>query len=78
MHGGHTCHNWVSFEGFTYYVPSHMRPFLFGYHISSCYFFALEVVRGHDFWTHLKMCVIIFDLLPPILENGTASGEIGS
>ena len=35
-------------------------------------------MRGYDFWTHLKMCVIIFDLLTPILNNGTMSGEIGS
>ena len=55
-----------------------MGPFLFGCHISFCCFFALEVMRGHDFWTHLKMCVIIFDLLPLILDNGTVSGEIGS
>ena len=44
-------------------------------HISFCCFFALEVMRGHDFWTHLKMCVIIFDLLPPILESRTVSGN---
>ena len=47
-------------------------------HISFCWFFALKVMRGHDFWTHLKMCVIIFDLLPTVLESGTVSGEIGS
>ena len=35
-------------------------------------------MRGHDFWTHLKMCFIIFNLLPPILDNGTVSGEMGS
>ena len=57
------------FEGFAWYVLSHMRPFLFGCHISFCCFFALEVVRGHYFWTHLKMCVVIFDLLPPILGS---------
>ena len=34
-------------------------------------------MRSHDFWTRLKMCVIIFDLLPPILESGTVSGENG-
>ena len=37
-----------------------------------------HMMRGHDFWTHLKMCVIIFDLLPTVLESGTVSGEIGS
>ena len=78
MGEGHTCHNLGSFEGFTQYVASHMKPFLFGYHISFCYFFALEVMRGHDFWTHLKMCVVIFDLLPPTLESGTVSGEMRS
>ena len=55
-----------------------MGPFLFGCHISFCCFFALEVMRGRDFWTHLKMCVVIFDLLPPILDNGTVSGKMGS
>ena len=30
-------------------------------------------MRGHDFWTHLKMCVVLFDLFPPILESGTVS-----
>ena len=30
------------------------------------------------FGTHLKMCVMIFDLLPLILQNGTVSGEMGS
>ena len=53
---GHTCHNLGSHEGCTQYVLSHMRPFLFGYHISFCYVFAVEVVRGHDFWPHLEMC----------------------
>ena len=77
MGRGHTGHDLGSCEGFTQYGPSHMRTFLFGYHISFCYIFALNVMRGHDFWTHLKMCVIIFDLLPPILENGTVSGEMG-
>ena len=78
MGRGHTCHNLGSYEDFTQYVPIHMRPLLFGYHISFCYFFVLDVVRGHYFWTHLKMCVLIFDLLPPILENGTVSGEMES
>ena len=35
-------------------------------------------MRGHEFWTHLKMCVVIFNLLPPILVSGTVSGEMGS
>ena len=78
MGTGHIGHDFGSYEGFVWYVPSHMRPFLFGCHNSFCCFFALKVMRGHDFWTHLKMCVIIFDLLPPILENGTVSGEMGS
>ena len=55
-----------------------MRPFLFGCHISFCCFFALKVMRGHDFWTHLKMCLELVDLLPPILESRTVSGEMGS
>ena len=74
----HTGHNLGSYKGFTQYVLSHMRPFLFGCHFSFCYFFALKVVRGHDFWTHLKMCVIKFDPFPLILENGIVSGEMGS
>ena len=56
------------------YVPSHMRTFLFGCHISFYWFFALEVMRGHEFWTHLQTCLELVDLLPPILESGTVSG----
>ena len=78
MGRGHTGHNLGSHEGFTQYVPSHMRSFLFGYHISFCYFFALEVMRCHDFWTGLKMCSGRFDLLPFILKNGTVSDEMRS
>ena len=78
MGRGHTGHNLWSYEGFTQYVLSHMRPFLFGYHISFCWIFALEVVRGHNFWTHLKMCTKRSDLLPSILNNGTVDGEMGS
>ena len=51
-----------------------MGPFLFGCHISFCCSFALEVMRGHDFLTKMKMCVVIYDLLPPILDSGTVSG----
>ena len=50
-------------------VPSYMRPFLFGCHISFYWFFALEVMRGHEFWTHLQTCTELVDLLPPILES---------
>ena len=32
-------------------------------------FFAFEVMRGHDFWTHLQTCMELVDLLPPILES---------
>ena len=70
--------NLGSYECFTQYVPSHMRPFLFGCHISFCYIFMLKEVRRHEFWTHLKMCMIIFDLLPLILNNGTVNGEMRS
>ena len=55
-----------------------MRPFLFGCHISLYWFFALEVMRGHEFWTHLQTCTELVDLLPPILESGTVSGEMES
>ena len=34
--------------------------------------------EGHEFWTHLKMCILIFDLLPLILNNGTGNGEMRS
>ena len=71
-------HNLGSYEGFTQYVLSHMRPFLFGYHISFCCNFTLKLVRGHNFWTHLKMCTITFDLLSSILNNGTVNCEMGS
>ena len=78
MGGGHTGHYVGSYESFTQYVLSHMRPFLFGCHISFCSIFALKEVRGHEFWTHLKMYVLIFDLLPLILNNGTVNGEMRS
>ena len=71
-------HNLGSHKSFTQCAPSHMRPFLFGCHISPCSIFALKEVRDHDFWTHLKMCIIIFDLLPFILNNGTVNGEMRS
>ena len=32
------------------------------------------MILGHI----LKMCVIIFDLLPTVLESKTVSGEMGS
>ena len=76
---GHTGHNLGSYEGFTQYVPSHMRPFLFECHISLCYIFAVKEVRGHhDLWTHLKMCIQIFDLLPFLLNNETVDGKMRS
>ena len=40
--------------------------------------FSLKVVRGDDFWPHLKMCTNGSDLLPVILNNGTMSGEMRS
>ena len=57
---------------------SHMRLFLFGYYIFFCWIFALKVVRGYEFWTHLKMCVITFHQLPLTLNNGTGNSEMGS
>ena len=39
--------------------------------------FCTQSGEGSWFWTHLKMCVIIFDLLPLVLENGTVSGGNG-
>ena len=78
MGGGHIFHNWESYEGFTYCVLNDMRPFLFGYHISFCYFFALEVVRGHEFWTHLETCMELLDLLPLTLTNGIVNGKMRS
>ena len=55
-----------------------MRPFLFGCYISFYWFFALEVMRGHEFWTHLQTCPELVDLLPPILESRSVNGEMGS
>ena len=75
---GHTGHNLGSHENFTQYALSHMRPFLFECHISLSYIFAVEEVRGHDFWTHLTMCIQIFDLLPFLLNNGTVNGKMRS
>ena len=74
----HRCHNPGSYEGFTQYVLSHMRLILFGCHTSFCYIFALEVMRGHGFWTHLETCTELLDLLPAILNSGTVSGEMRS
>ena len=68
---GHIGHNLGSHESFTLYVQSHMRPCFFEGHISLCYIFAVKEVKGHDFWTHLKMCIIIFNPLPLILNSGT-------
>ena len=78
MGKGHTGHYEGSYESFTQYVLSHVRLFLFGYHLSFCSIFALKEVRGHEFWTHLKMYILIFDLLPLILNNGTVNGEMRS
>ena len=78
MGRGHTGHNPGLYEGFTQCVLSQRRPFLFECHISFYYMFAVREVRGHEFWRHLKMCVITFDLLPFILSNGIVSGEMRS
>ena len=72
---GHSVGSYVSF---TQYVLSHMRPFLFGYHISLCSIFALKDVRSHEFWRHLKMCAVTFDLLAFILNNESVNGEMRS
>ena len=58
--------------------PSHMRLVLLGYHTSLCYIFALKEGRGHEFWTHLKMFILIFDLLPFILNNETVDCKMKS
>ena len=78
MGRGHTGCNLGSYESFTQYVLIHMRPFLFECHISFCYIFAVEEVRGHEFWTYLKMFIQIFDLLPFLLNNETMNSEMGS
>ena len=69
MGRGHIDHDMGSYEGFSWYVVSHMRPFLFGCHISFYLFFELEVMRSHDLWTHLQTCTESVDQLPPILER---------
>ena len=51
-------------------IWGHMKVFLVcaeSFH-SVC-FFALKVMKGHDFWTHLQMCPELVDLFPPILES---------
>ena len=53
---GHTGHDLGSHEGFALYVPSHMRPFLFGYQISLCSIFALKEVGVMNFG-HIWKCV---------------------
>ena len=78
MGRGHTGHNLGSYEGFTQYVLSHSRPFLFECHISFYYIFAVGEVRGHEFWRHLKNYIITFNLLLFILSNGIVSGEMRS
>ena len=50
------CELWAEVTGVTIWghikiLPGNMRPFLFWYHISFCWVFALEVMRGHDLWT---------------------------
>ena len=46
MGRGHIGHDLGSHKGFAWYVLSHMRPFLFGYHISFCSFFVLGSGEG--------------------------------
>ena len=74
MGRGHAGHNLGSYMGFMQYVLSHRRPFLFECHLSFYCIFAVREVRGHEFWQHLKMCIITFDLLPFTLSNGIVSG----
>ena len=66
-----------SYEGFTKYVTNHMRLFCLGIIFSSVTLLH-SVVRGHDFYTHFQMCVVIFDLLPLILNNGIVGSEMRS
>ena len=33
-------------------------------------------VNGHAHFSGLKMCILIFDLLPLILNNGIVNGEM--
>ena len=68
---GNIGHNLGSYEGFAWYVLSHMRHFCLGVIFHSVTLLHFEVVRGHDFWTHFKVCMELVDLLPPILDNGT-------
>ena len=66
---------WAEVTGVTIWGHIKILPgmcqviFLFGCHISFYWFFAFEVMRGHDFWTHLQMCLELVYLLPPILES---------
>ena len=69
--GGHKDHDLGSCGGFTQYDPSYMRPFCLGVIFHSVTFFALEMVRGHNFWIHLETCLKQSDLLPLLLNNET-------
>ena len=71
-------HNLGSYQGCTKYVSSHMRSCLFEYYTSLCSMFALEEVRVHYFWAHLKMFIVIFDILACILNNGTVNCKMMS
>ena len=55
-----------------------MISILCGCHISFWHFIILEVVMGHDFWTHLKMCMESLDLLTLIWSNQNVIDEMGS
>ena len=52
---GHIGHDLGSHEGFTQYVLSHIDHFCLGIIFPSVGFLPSKV-RGHNFWTHLKMC----------------------
>ena len=69
--------NLGSYEGFTQYVPSHMRPFLFGCHISFCDLIFTQRGEGSLFLGTFEN-IVMFDLLLFILNNGTVNGEMKS
>ena len=72
---------WVTIWGYTnvYPVcPESYETILVWVSYFPLFHFCPQRGGGHKFWTHLKMCMITFDLLASILNNGTVNGEMRS
>ena len=76
---GHTDCNLGSHEFYPVY-PESYESYCLSVIFPSVTFFAVKEVRGNEFWTHLKIFVQIFDLLPFLWQwncewwNGVISG----